>query len=311
MTFNEFICEWESSSPMIVAHTSGSTGQPKEIWLDKEFVRASALRTNSFFRITSGSRLHSCVSPDFIGGKMMAVRACEAGCRLTWENPSNRPLSEIGENESIDLLAVVPSQMLHILDCRENRPEIKSIIIGGSAIDMNLRRRIIESGLDAYETYGMTESASHIALRKVSENAEWFETLPGIEVELDGRGCLVIQFHSGERLVTNDMATLKSPFGFKIDGRYDHVIITGGRKVNPFSLEEKIAAFLSRPYVVTSLPDEKWGRRVALKIEGGRDEEMAGMLEKKMRESLEPWERPKEIIFVKCLERTVNGKLKR
>ena len=116
MTFEQFIDEWKNSERCIEAHTSGSTGLPKMICLDKEFVRASAIRTNSFFGLSSESRLHSCVSPDFIGGKMMAVRAIECGGHLTWETPSNRPLQALNSDETIDLLAIVPSQMVHILD---------------------------------------------------------------------------------------------------------------------------------------------------------------------------------------------------
>ena len=311
MTFEEFIREWQSPASEIEAHTSGSTGDPKTIRLDKEFVRASALRTNSFFGINSTSRLHSCVAPDFIGGKMMAVRAVEAGCRLTWEKPSNRPLEALGKEETVDLLAVVPSQMIHILDNLPVMPEIRAVIIGGSAIDPHLRRKIVASGLNAYETYGMTETASHIALRKIADGVEGFSLLPGISVALDNRGCLEIMFDSGERVVTNDLATLLSPTEFRIDGRHDHMILTGGRKVNPFKVEEKLAGLIRFPFVITSEPDEKWGSRVVLKIEA--PEGMSGLedLTEKMKRLLDPWEVPKRTILVERLDYTKNGKLKR
>lgn len=307
MTFEEFIEEWKDGGDSIAASTSGSTGIPKKITLNKEFVRASALRTNSFFHIGPESRLHSCVAPDFIGGKMMAVRASEAGCRLTWEKPSNRPLEGLSKDEKIDLLAVVPSQMLHIVENMERMPGIRHIIVGGSPIDARLRARIKASRLDVYETYGMTETASHIALRRAT-GQEWFETLPGISVGTDSRGCLVISFDSGERVVTNDLATVVSPCRFRIDGRLDHVIISGGRKINPFRVEERIAHLIPTPFVVTSVPDEKWGRKVILKIEGGDEAEDADLL-LMMVPLLEKWEVPKEIIHLARLSRTPGGKL--
>lgn len=312
MTFEEFIEEWRGDVPFITAHTSGSTGTPKEIILNKEFVRRSACRTNSFFHIGRDSRLHSCVSPEFIGGKMMAVRAEEASCRLTWETPSNVALSGIRKDDTIDLLAVVPSQMLHIVSNIEEMPHIGAVIIGGSAINPRLREKIAKSGLEAYETYGMTETASHIALRKVEAEEGEFCTLPGISVGVDERGCLAISFDSGERIVTNDLATVYDGRRFIIDGRYDHVIITGGKKVNPFDVERRIGGIIDCPFVISSLPDEKWGSRVVLKLEGLANEETSDdSLIEKMKRLLHPWEVPKEIIRVEKFTRTSNGKIRR
>ncbi|MDE5874367.1 MAG: AMP-binding protein, partial [Muribaculaceae bacterium] len=170
-----------------MARTSGSTGKAKEIRLPKEFVRRSALRTNRFFSIDSRSRLHSCVSPDFIGGKMMAVRSEMAGCRLTYETPSNRPLKDVEAGE-ITLLSVVPSQMLGLLDSDGNLPPVRHYLIGGSSLSTELRNKICDSGVDAWESYGMTETASHIALRRVEREEGWFEAFSDISLRLDARG---------------------------------------------------------------------------------------------------------------------------
>ena len=311
MTFEQFIDEWKNSDRCIEAHTSGSTGLPKMIFLDKEFVRASAIRTNSFYGLSSESRLHTCVSPDFIGGKMMAVRAIECGGHLTWETPSNRPLQALNSDETIDLLAIVPSQMVHILDNIGMMPELRNIIIGGSPIDKRLRNRIIESELSAYETYGMTETASHIALRKIKQEYDWFATLPGISVDLDERSCLVINFTTGKRFVTNDLASVRGNNEFRIEGRYDYIIISGGRKINPFDIESRISELISCPYVVTSIPDEKWGNMVVLKIECGKGDIDEDKLQDGLQRELRSWEMPKRIMIEAHLERTPNGKIKR
>lgn len=310
MTFEEFLDEWRGDSPYIEARTSGSTGEPKTIRLSKSFITDSALRTNQFFSITKYSRLHSCVAADFIGGKMMAVRGELAECGFSFEVPSNRPLAAFGVTERIDLLAVVPSQMIHILDNIYEMPVIRAIIIGGSAIDPLLKDRIISSGLNAYETYGMTETSSHIALRKIAPDQEWFETLGDIKVSLDDRECLVIDFSTGEHIVTNDIAIIDSDSRFKITGRWDHVIITGGKKLNPYEVENVISPLIDAPFIITSKSDMKWGRKVVLRIEGDhfcRDEELMG----RMRDLLPSWKLPKEIEWVKSLPRTLNGKLKR
>lgn len=310
MTFEDFFEEWKSEVPYIEARTSGSTGEPKIIRLSKDFVRESALRTNRFFSVSSRSRLHSCVSADFIGGKMMAVRSELAGCRFSHETPSNRPLGSFCAADRLDLVAVVPSQLIHILDNIRDMPSIGAMIIGGSAIDVRLRVRIEKSGLNAYETYGMTETSSHIALRKVREKEDWFETLDGIKVESDSRGCLVIRFSSGEEIVTNDLAELSGERMFKITGRWDHVIITGGKKVNPYDVEHKISMLVNAPYMITSRADLKWGRMVVLLIEGSEESEKIELLSA-LKAVLDPWEVPKIIEWVRHLPRTANGKLKR
>lgn len=309
MTFDEFIADWRCQTPVITARTSGSTGNPKIIELRKEFVRESALRTNSFFNITSSSRLHSCVGADFIGGKMMAVRSELAGCKFTWEKPSNIPLKGLQREDYIDLLAVVPSQMLHIVDNTEALPHIKAVIIGGSAIHPVLKDKIIRSGLNAYETYGMTETASHIALCKIESDDSWFTPLQGIYVTVDDRGCLVINFSTGEIFVTNDLAEIGATGRFRILGRYDNMIITGGKKVSPEKLEKIISSLIDGECMVCSMPDEKWGERLLLKIEGPAGDKTA--LRTLLKGVLPSHEVPKDIEWVEKLERTSNGKLKR
>jgi len=241
----------------------------------------------------------------------MAVRAIECGGHLTWETPSNRPLQALNSDETIDLLAIVPSQMVHILDNIGMMPELRNIIIGGSPIDKRLRNRIIESELSAYETYGMTETASHIALRKIKQEYDWFATLPGISVDLDERSCLVINFTTGKRFVTNDLASVRGNNEFRIEGRYDYIIISGGRKINPFDIESRISELISCPYVVTSIPDEKWGNMVVLKIECGKGDIDEDKLQDGLQRELRSWEMPKRIMIEAHLERTPNGKIKR
>ena len=308
MTYEEFIEEWGNEKNHILAKTSGSTGIPKEISLSKDFVKESALRTITFFNLNERSRLHSCVSPDFIGGKMMAVRATLVNAALTWEEPSNAPIKYLDNNEEIDLLAVVPSQILYILENISHLPKINNIIIGGSKIHPELKSKIAASGLNAYETYGMTETASHIALRKISTEDTLFETLPGITVRKNKNDCLVIHFESGMEITTNDICEIISERKFLIKGRKDNVIISGGKKINPTEIEDKISSLISYPFLIASLPDEKWGEKIILVIECDNtslqpfsSDKFVGLLEK--------WEIPKEIYAVEKLPRTANNKL--
>lgn len=296
MDYKEFYELWRDDNPYIECHTSGSTGKPKRIMLPKREMVRSAMRTIRYFNIDSNSRLHSCISPDYIGGRMMAVRSILAGCRLTWEAPSNRPLGDmLGEN--IDLLAVVPSQMIHILDNIGEMPSIKNIIIGGAPIPNPLRERIIDSGLNCVETYGMTETASHIALSPIKSMTPKFHPLEGIFVEADRESRLVIDILGWQKITTNDIIEIDDDGSFTILGRYDNVIISGGKKVQPEEVERILEAALGCEVLLTSEPDLKWGERVWLIVEKGRCEYSEEEIDSICRRLLKPEAIPKRITF--------------
>lgn len=318
MRYEEFLEEWRNDSDVILVKTSGSTGCPKEIRLTKDFVKASAQRTIEFFNLNSESRLHSCVSPDFIGGKMMAVRVELSGAVLTWETPTNESLKTLGKEDLIDLLAVVPSQMNYILENLSQLPEIRNIIVGGAPVGPFLREKIVQSGLNVFETFGMTETASHIALRRISADNEPFKVLPGIRISVDKEryNCLKILFDSGETVNTNDVVDLISENEFFVLGRFDGYINSGGKKINPVKVEEILGRGINREICVTSEPDEKWGEKCVVLVESGKstNKEMAEKIRMKLTGEfikLEKWERPKALYFVENLPRTDNGKIKR
>lgn len=313
MTVEEFIIEWQSDESYICAHTSGSTGSPKQIKLSKSLVAASAERTIDFFSLNNTSRLHLALSPDYIAGKMMIVRALLAGCTLTYESPSNRPLQGLTSNERISLLAVVPSQLPAILDkYPDSFPAIDNMIVGGSAIPASIKRRLVKSGINAYETYGMTETASHVALRNVSNDADSpFVALPGITFGVADNDALVVNVPGMEPLITRDSVSLIDERRFVLNGRLDNVIISGAIKVHPERVEALLSELIARrSFYITSRPDEKWGDVPVLKIEGApfADSDMK-ILADSMKKILSPAERPADVIFCEEFMRTDSGKI--
>lgn len=312
MTYDEFLDEWRSETPYIVAHTSGSTGQPKEILLPKEMMARSARRTIDFFGIDSDSRLHSCISADFIGGKMMLVRSEVSGATFSREEPSNRPLQDFTPADRLDLVSVVPSQMRHIVDRLEEMPRVGAYLIGGSAIHPELRQDIVNKGIRAFESYGMTETSSHIALRPVDSSDAPFTLLPGISLTSDGDGCLVIDLGPDGTVATNDLVRFCDGHRrtFRIVGRRDHVIVTGGKKVNPMEVEAAVAQlFPGVEICVTSRPDPLWTSRVVLLAECSPASLDAESLTLRMKQLLPSWAVPKEVIAVPALPRTASGKI--
>lgn len=314
----EFEKIWHDDSDTVLCHTSGSTGIPKEYELRKEFMRQSARRTNEFFGITNSSRLHTCLDFKYIASMMMTVRADEAKCLLTSEHPSSKPLGEIAKDEEIDLLSVVPTQMEWILDNEERWDGIKHILIGGSAIPLMMRRRIALSGYDAWETYGMTETASHIALRKVGEDDVPFVALDGITVEINDVNCLVVNMADGSVFTTNDIAIVESPKEFRILGRADNCVISGGIKIMPEDLERRLGPFIAFDYCISSVPDKKWGEKLVLAVEvpDRVDEDLlkeaVGVRLKQYRKILDLGVKsPKEVVCLSQLPKTANGKIER
>lgn len=316
MTVNDFISEWQNDEPFITANTSGSTGTPKEILLDKEFIKASALRTNAFFGITSSSRLHLPLSPDYIAGKMMIVRALEANATLSYETPSNTPL--LNPEGTINLLSVVPSQMKYLID--NHHGKVDNYLVGGSAISPSLKQQIISSDISAWESYGMTETASHIALRPITSKTEPFISLPGIRCSLGKQNNLIITMPRSSRgtetidIVTRDVAQLIDSEHFFILGRLDNTIITGGVKVHPEQVEAQLAT-LNWPftYFIGSIPDHKWTAKVTLFIDASTIPETGPytdcVLAEQMRTVLKRAELPRNIIRIPHFHYTETGKL--
>lgn len=313
LTYGELEAQWFDGNDFVPAATSGSTGTPKLMRLSKALMRASAEATNSFFGITSSSRLHSCVGARYIGGKMMMVRALIAGAGFSYEQPSNRPLSRCSTDIPIDLLAVVPSQLLWLTDNADTLPVIKNIIAGGSALSPQLRRAVLRSGLNVYETYGMTETASHIALKHVdSEPDSPFVPLPGIRTDIDSRGCLTISRPPFDTVLTNDLATVGPGGCFNIMGRFDDVIISGGVKVHPAEVERKASALVGCPVAVSWSADSKWGQRVVWVLQTDRfDNSMWPSLYADIRQTFKSAECPAALFVTPCLPLTGMGKLDR
>lgn len=308
MTYEEFKKEWLSESEEVICHTSGSTGTPTLIHLPKKEMKRSAMRTCSFFGIDASSHLHSCIAPDYIGGKMMLIRSMETGASFSFEKPSNRPFENYN-GKRIDLVSVVPSQMIHVLENYTAVPEIDTFLIGGAPLSPEIRDGIIEKKIKAYESYGMTETASHIALRKVDSETLYFTTLPGVAIFYHKDNLLGIKIDGWKTFLTNDIADIINGHEFRILGRHDNIIITGGKKVSPESLESILSPFLKFPFFISSKKDKKWGERIVLVVSDANlsDSNIINVC----RSNLKPFEVPKEIIRLSQLPLTLNGKIKR
>ena len=271
MDLEEFLDEWHNDSPTVLVHTSGSTGKPKPMLVEKHRMEASARITCDFLGLKAGDTALLCMSLDYIAGKMMVVRSLTCGLRLITVKLSGNPLATM--KEPVDFAAMVPMQVYNTLQVPEERDrlmQIKHLIIGGGAIDDALAKELKLFPNVVWSTYGMTETLSHIALRRLNgdEASEWYIPFEGVSLSLTEEGCLAIDapaVHEG-RLVTNDIAEL-SDKGFRILGRKDNVICSGGIKIQIEEVERLLRPHVSSAFMITKRADKKFGEQVVLLTE--------------------------------------------
>ncbi len=318
MTVDEFIAQWHDASDTVEVHTSGSTGTPKVMLVEKRRMLASARMTCDFLGLKPGDTALLCMSVDFIAGKMMVVRAMERGLRLMTVNPSSHPLAmpdfsdEMGRK--LDFSAMVPMQVYSSLQVpreREILGKIRHIIIGGGPLDMSLENELRGFENAIWHSYGMTETLSHIALRRVSGNAasSWFTPLPGVTLSVNDDQCLVIDAPHlcPDRLVTRDVVEMEQGTQrFKVLGRIDNVIITGGVKVHIEQVEQALAPHIHSPFLITKSPDPKFGEVVVMLLQGNENDIAAAKVA--CEAVLPKFSRPKRYFVVPALPMTPNGK---
>jgi len=283
VSVEEFLKEWHNDSPTVLVHTSGSTGEPKPMRVEKRRMEASARMTCDHLGLREGDTALLCLPVDYIAGKMMVVRAMVRGLRLVSVKPSGEPLGTGAvpgmETERVDFAAMVPMQVwnsLQVPEQRERLMQIRHLIIGGGAIDPALAAALKGFPHQVWSTYGMTETLSHIALRRLNgpEATEWYTPFQGVSLSLNDEQCLVIDapaVHDGV-LTTNDIAEIDAYGRFRILGRKDNVICSGGIKIQAEQIEEQLRPHLSAPFLISKRPDEKFGEVVVLLTEGSTDE---------------------------------------
>ncbi len=316
-----FISSWLGGSESFVQATSGSTGNPKPITITRKQMIASAQMTIDALALKQGYRSLLCLSPEYIAGKMMIVRSFVGGMEIIAVTPSGNPLRSLPQNQRIDFAAMVPYQIHEIVrsDTANDLERIENIIIGGSTMDSETLSKLERYRCNIYSTYGMTETISHIALKRLTggEASEYYTTLPGITISQDDRGCLVVQWSElGKKIITNDIVEIVNPDSFKWIGRWDNVINSGGFKVVPEKVEQQIEKIfaelhISGQFFVGSLPDDRLGSKVVLFIQEKLIPKMLSTLQEKIAEHIPSIERPKSIVTGVRLVLTENGKINR
>ena len=334
-----FFKEWFNDTNFIEVKTSGSTGVPKRIQLKKNHMINSAKATGGFFELPENTKALLCMSPTYIAGKMMLVRALILGWHIDVVTPTSNPLSTI--DKIYDFSAMVPLQLHNSLS---EIYKIKKVIVGGGVVSNELLAKIQHIKTEVFATYGMTETITHIAVKKLNNlhsglesnnkisgqtepdvkiyaaervSISDYKTLPNIKISTDKRGCLVIEAPkvTDELIITNDLVQLVSEDSFKWLGRFDTIINSGGIKLIPEQLEEKLTEIISEPFFLAGLSDTVLGEKlvIVIEIKDSEVEKLKSSLFQKMKalKTLSKYEIPKEIYVVENFVKTPTGKINR
>lgn len=300
-----FLKDWFSDSKFITVQTSGSTGKPKTILLKKEFVINSAKATGSFLKLDKNTSALLCLPVAYIAGKLMVVRSLTLGWHLDFFEPTSNPLKDI--NKQYDFSAMTPMQVeasITYIHC------IKKLIIGGGAVSNQLKEKLQEVSTQVFATYGMTETITHIALKQLnhlSVKPSFYTLLPDINIYKDQRNCLVIKAPkiSDAIIFTNDVVDLVATNQFEWLGRFDNIINSGGIKLQPEAIEEKLKNIIDSRFFVAGLPDNTLGEKLVLVVEGKNQK-----IDFK-KTILTKFEIPKEVFFIETFIETPTGKINR
>ena len=314
----EFVNSWLNDKQFFNQKTSGSTGKPAVHKIDRQSMLASASRTANALKLPTGIEALICINMGYIGGKMMLTRGLIFDWQLTLIPPTSFAKPEDIPEQSFDFAAMVPLQIENLLATKRGVAflnSVKKIIVGGAATGAHLIDRLQELTCEVYATYGMTETISHIALQALNgpNKSNFFEILPGVEHGVDDRGCLRLRADVThyQWIQTNDSVAFNNQGEFKILGRADNVINTGGVKVQIEALESKIAPILTGSvghFAITHKTDLTLGEKVVLVCETPlvTNSEIIELL----KATLDRFELPKEVIHAP-IPKTTSGKIDR
>ncbi|UUV20681.1 AMP-binding protein [Paenimyroides aestuarii] len=295
------ILEWFDDNTYISLTTSGTTGTPKRIELSKQAMEASALATGEFFKLQPKDTALLCLPTCYIAGKMMFIRAVLLGLELDFVSPTKEPLKNT--NKVYDFVAMVPLQVHHSITQIE---QCKTLIVGGARLSDQTKDLLMDMMVNVYETYGMTETITHIAAKRIDE--KYFTVLPHANISQDHRGCLVIEapLIADYLIVTNDLVEMPNEIQFEWKGRYDNLVNSGGVKLIPEVIEQKLAEYIPYRFYVMGKSDKELGEKLVLVIE-----HKPYTLVPEAFDSLEKYEKPRETIFIEKFKETPNGKVLR
>lgn len=307
-----FILEWHNQEGCLEVSTSGSTGPPKKISLKKVYVEESALSTISYFELKPGNTVWLCLPMKYIASKLMVVRAIAGKLNLVYSKPGSFPSISI---DNIEFTAMVPLQVINLLESQsgiKTLKKVKKLLIGGSSISNVIEEKLIDNNIMAWHSYGMTETITHIALRKMGVENKYYP-LKDVVLSVNDHNQLIINYplRGIINMITNDIVKLEKDQSFEVVGRFDNVIITGGIKVYPEKIENVLTNYIDDSFFIAGIDDEKLGQKVVLVVENPNNNIKLDRIQDVLQNNFSKYELPREIIVLDKFEYTETAKISR
>lgn len=299
-----FLLDWLDDKDYVLAKTSGSTGQPKIIQISKQAMVNSAIATGDFFKLQPGDTALLCLPVTYIAGKMMLVRAIVLGLELDIVEPTTNPIFDYQKH--YDFCAMIPVQVEKTVHRIHN---IKTLIVGGATVSFSLKEKLQDLKIKVFETYGMTETITHIAVKQINgKTQDYFKTLPNVTISQNKKDCLVIDAPqlTSSKIETNDVVKLHSKTTFEWLGRSDNVINSGGVKLFPEQIEAKLQSKINTRFFITSEKDKTFGEIAILVLEAENS-----ALNTDVFSNLTSIETPKKVYAIPSFIETASGKINR
>ncbi|MCO5212102.1 MAG: AMP-binding protein [Caldilinea sp.] len=341
----DFTQAWLRGDASFAVRTSGSTGDPKPIHLTRQQMEASARATGAALGLASGQVALVALPAHYIAGRMMLVRGCVLDLEMLLVEPAGDPFADLAEGAHIDFAAFVPLQLQALLDValvassdscfpedtarafryRRLLDGMRAILVGGGPVGATLETQIAQLVAPVYHTYGMTETATHVALRRMNgpDATGRFAPLPGVAIGADARGCLHVTgpMTGGAMIQTNDLVEIHRDGSFAWLGRWDNVINSGGVKVQVEQVEAAAAQVAAdqpelglarRRFFVAGLPDERLGQEVVMLVEGPPlDDDQQSQLLWALGQELPRYHAPRRLLYLPAFADTTTGKIDR
>ncbi len=267
----------DSGKAALAILTSGSSGRAKCAVLSLRNLFFSAQSLAHFFNLREGDRwLH--VLPDFhIGGFSIWIRCFIRGATVV----SHESVRNIAI-KNLTHMSLVAAQLRTLLEQGITAPEqLRVVLLGGSAIPPALLGQALQGSYPVYSSYGLTEMASTVAVKKHFDprNTQPEEALilPGREVKLSGgeilvkgetlfmgyfqKGCIASPRNEQGWFATGDLGRL-SDDRLTVTGRRDNMFISGGENIQPEEIERHLMRLAGVENVlVLPRPDDRFGHR--------------------------------------------------
>lgn len=317
----EFMSSWLDGQTQFTLHTSGSTGTPKDILIARSQLSSSALMTGAALDLPAGTKALVCLNVSYIAGVMMLVRGLELGWELSIIEPVSNPLMDMDWDVSFDFVSMVPLQLAACLTNEKTKNHVNNlgkILLGGAPVDVSLQKQINELDVPVYQSYGMTETVSHVALKKLNfpVKEDDYTVLPDIAFGLDERGCLFLSgaVTNGEKIQTNDLVDITSETTFNWLGRIDNVINSGGVKIVLDKVDEVVAEVFyelryNNNFFSWYETDEKLGQKLILIVQETDHPVSATVILDEIRKRISAYETPKHVYFAVEFIKTPTDKI--